>query len=98
MTLKIMIKISYSYQVFVQNDENNPFGGYVDIVTTHHKFTFYVKVPIKTNDRLYFLYHFFKEKLYHIRISVGHPIKLNHCIFKEKSKLERRCYYAEINH
>ncbi len=77
-------KDNYSYQVFVQNDENNPTGGYGGMVTTHPKFSFSVKVPIETNDGLYFFVSFFQGRIISYKDKRGTPAKIQSLYIQRK--------------
>lgn len=77
-------KDNYSYQVFVQNNENNPTGGYGAMVTTHPKFPFSVKVPIETNDGLYFYVSFSYGRIISHKNKQGIPAKIQALYIQRK--------------
>ncbi|WP_425377655.1 hypothetical protein [Spiroplasma endosymbiont of Polydrusus pterygomalis] len=75
---------NYSYQIFVQNNENNPDGGYGGVLTTHPKFPFSVKVPIETNDGLYFCLSFSQGKIISYKNQYGTPAKMQALYIQRK--------------
>lgn len=77
-------KDNYSYQVFVQNNENNLTGGYGGMVTTHPKFPFPVKVPIETNDGLYFYVSFLQGRIISYKNQYGIPAKIQALYIQRK--------------
>ncbi|WP_338955106.1 hypothetical protein [Spiroplasma endosymbiont of Polydrusus cervinus] len=77
-------KDNYSYQVFVQNNENNPTGGYGGMVTTHPKFPFSVKAPIETNDGLYFYVSFSQGRVISYKNQYGTPAKMQALYIQRK--------------
>ncbi|RUO85738.1 hypothetical protein, partial [Spiroplasma endosymbiont of Megaselia nigra] len=79
-------KDNYSYQVFVQNNENNPAGECGSMLTTHPKFPFSVKVPIETNDGLYFYVSFSQGRIISYKNKNGSPAKIQ-ALYIQRKKL-----------
>ncbi|WP_338954385.1 hypothetical protein [Spiroplasma endosymbiont of Polydrusus cervinus] len=77
-------KDNYSYQVFVQNNENNPTGGYGGMVTTNPRFPFSVKAPIETNDGLSFYVSFSQGKIISYKNQYGTPAKMQALYIQRK--------------
>lgn len=77
-------KDNYSYRVFVQNDENNPTGGHGGMVITHPKFPFSVKIPIETNDGLYFYISFSQGRIISYKNKNGVPAKIQALYIQRK--------------
>ncbi|UZQ30226.1 MAG: hypothetical protein OHM56_01405 [Spiroplasma phoeniceum] len=79
-------KDNYSYQIFVQNNENNPIGEYGSMLTTHPKFPFSVKVPIETNDGLYFYVSFSQGRIISYKNKAGIPAKIQ-ALYVQRKKV-----------
>ena len=84
-------KDNYSYQVFVQNNENNPTGGGGGMVITHPKFPFSVKVAIETNDGLNFYVSFSQGRVVSYKDKSGTPAKIQ-ALYIQRKKVSSSKY------
>lgn len=84
-------KDNYSYQVFVQNNEDNPTGGAGGMVITHPKFPFSVQVPIETNDGLNFYISFSQGRVISYKNKSGTPAKIQ-ALYIQRKKVSSSKY------
>lgn len=84
-------KDNYSYQVFVQNNEDNPTGGGGGMVITHPKFPFSVEVAIETNDGLNFYLSFSQGRIISYKNKSGTPAKIQ-ALYIQRKKVSSSKY------
>lgn len=75
---------NYIYQIFVQNNEDNPTGGYAGMAITHPKFPFSVSAPIKTNDGLWFYIAFSLGRIISYKNQYGDPANIQALYIQRK--------------
>lgn len=88
-------KDNYSYQVFVQNNEDNPTGGGGGMAITHPKFPFSVEVPIQTNDGLNFYVSFWQGRIISYKNKSGTPSKIQ-ALYIQRKKVSSSKYNSEL--